>query len=185
MSAGRKKIRNAIQALLLAELSGDVGTRIYQNRSAKSSDEFPRIFIKALGGPVKGVRESPRVLERSCGIEVEVHFRAETDIAAADGLDDLCEKIEQVIGRNRFLKDINGNRQTKNILLSEDELDQDHMDQPVHGAKLTFFAEYDSGFPSPDEDLQDLASVQTEFDHKPQTDDTPDMTGKVEIDQEE
>ncbi|WVR18334.1 hypothetical protein y223_00054 [Bordetella phage PY223] len=98
MSATRKAIRNAIAAVLMNNTNA--GGSVFASRTRKiPASALPAILVYTRQETAEVFNESPRELERTLTVAIEVVARADDDLD--DVLDDIGAQIERIISENQ------------------------------------------------------------------------------------
>ena len=152
MGKRRKQIRNRVVDLIRAANLVD-SDQVIPNRSfTYESKELPAISVYTRADEVtEELAETPsRNLRRIIDLVVQVVVRRDEDGKAADQLDDLCEEVEVILGRDdSFGSDSEGCPFADESTLSRIDFafEQENIGQPVHSASLVWEVKYHEYFP--------------------------------------
>lgn len=95
----RKAIRHAVAAALLGNT--DAGQCVYVSRMRPlSAEKLPAIFVYTLNESARVFTESPRELERTLTLGVEIIARADSGLD--DLLDDIAAQVERILSENQY-----------------------------------------------------------------------------------
>jgi len=165
--SARKLIRQYVINLLKVGLP-EFNNRVFGNRDKPlHQTEMPCVLVYTKSEQAAIYIEAPRSYQITLKLEIQITSRLRD--GADDYLDDICEKIEELIFNDTYLNGL-----AQDVLLSDTESDFKYEgEQGVAGSRITFDVLYEKVAPEETLGLDPLIRAHVEYKSPPDTGQAP------------